>query len=235
MSDSAENGTVIVAEDDDGLREMLALALTRDGYHVTETSDGPQTLAAVDSASERSETVRLLILDIGLPGVDGLEVLTQVRECSDLPVIIITGRSQEGDRILGLDLGADDYVVKPIMPRELAARVRAVLRRTTPAPPSIMDFGDLVINPQTREVVLGEKPVDLAAREFDLLLHLATNPDQVHSREDLLRDVWRVSGSEADGATVTEHVRRLRLKIEDDPTEPHRIITVRRAGYRFAG
>jgi len=178
----------------------------------------------------------LVLLDIVLGTEDGRDVLRELRQLSDVPVIFSTGRGLESDRIAGLKMGADDYVVKPFSLGELSARVESVLRRgSRPAatPTNRMDFGDLVINDQTHEVTLNGELLELTAKEYSLLVFLATSPRQVFSREQLLEHVWSSSGEWQNEATVTEHIRWLRHKIESDPEAPKWITTVRGFGYRF--
>jgi DNA-binding response OmpR family regulator len=221
---------VLVVDDDERVRRLVLTTLRREGFDVIEAVDGAGALSAVTD-----QPPDVLLLDLALPGLDGLDVLRSLREATTIPIIVLTGRATEADRVLGLDLGADDYVVKPFLPRELAARVRAVARRAganaTPEP--IVRFDDLVIDRSAREVFRGDEPVELTAREFDLLLHLASSPRTVFSREQLLRDVWESSSSWQDPDTVTEHVRRLRRKLEADPSRPEMLVTVRGVGYRF--
>jgi DNA-binding response OmpR family regulator len=178
----------------------------------------------------------LVVLDLMLPGTDGLELCRWIRSRSDLPVIMLTARGEESDRIVGLELGADDYVTKPFSPRELAVRVRAVLRRAT-APTrrdEKLTFDGLEIDAGAREVTKGGEPLRLTAREFDVLYFLASNPRRVFSRDHLMERVWGYSTA-LDTGTVTVHIRRLREKIEDDPSRPRFIETVWGVGYRFAG
>jgi DNA-binding response OmpR family regulator len=180
----------------------------------------------------------LVILDLMLPLVDGLSVLAHVRDAArgqeiDVPVIVLTARGKEPDRVLGFDLGADDYVVKPFSPRELAGRVRSVLRRSSPPSTAPIVHGDLVIDGTAREVTVRGELVSLTAKEFDLLAFLASAPRQVFGRGDLLEQVWDSSPDYQDPSTVTVHVRRLRHKIEADPDNPHHLATVWGVGYRF--
>jgi DNA-binding response OmpR family regulator len=220
---------VLIVDDAEQVRDLLARALERDGFAVEQAADGEEALSAV-----ASRPPALVILDVNLPKLDGLQVLGRLKRAGDVPVILLTGRGEEPDRIAGLDLGADDYVVKPFSPGEVVARVRAVLRRNPrPAPGSRLEFPDLVIDLEQREVLVDGDVVDLTRREFDLLAYLASSPGQVFSREQLLQQVWGSSSSWQSDATVTEHVRRLRRKIEDDPDNPRWIATVRGVGYRF--
>jgi DNA-binding response OmpR family regulator len=188
------------------------------------------------------ETPELVVLDLGLPKLRGLDVLRRVRKddsapVSSMPVIVLSGQSDETDRILGLELGADDYVVKPFSPRELVARVRSVLRRTRsePLPEAFqrLQFDDLALDLTTREVLLRGEPVELRRREFDLLAFLCLSPRRVFTREQLLRQVWDSEPEWQGAGTVSEHVHRLRAKIEDDPAHPRWLVTVRGVGYRF--
>ena len=226
-----DTASILVVDDDESIRTMLARALSAEGFEVTVAPDGDSARAAL-AAGEPD----LVVLDLTLPSEDGLDILAGLRESSDVPVILLTGRGAEHDRILGLKLGADDYLVKPFSPGELAARIVSVLRRTkrsAAAQPTILDFGSLRIELETREVEVNGVKVDFTAKEFDLLSFLAQSPRQVFAREQLLRQVWDSSSDWQDSATVTEHVRRLRRKIEDNPDEPRWIKTVRGVGYRF--
>jgi len=176
----------------------------------------------------------MVLLDLTLPAQDGLDVLTRLRRDSDVPVILLTARGSEADRILGLKLGADDYVVKPFSPGELTARISSVLRRTRIAhPQSVLQFDGLMLDLGTREVTAGDLVVATTAREFDLLAFLAASPRQVFSRQQLLANVWDSSEEWQDPDTVTEHIRRIRRRIEPDPDHPRWIKTVRGVGYRF--
>jgi DNA-binding response OmpR family regulator len=222
---------ILVVDDDVELRDVVRSALERDGFTVAEADDGDVALTKIATLSPE-----LVVLDLGLPTVGGLDVLRALaaRPGPGQPVIALTGRGDEADRIVGLELGADDYVVKPFSPRELVARVRSVLRRTVDVrASSVLDFGDLVVNLTTRDVTLREEPIGLRRREFDLLAFLCSSPRQVFSREQLLVNVWCSAPEWQDSATVSEHVHRLRSKLEDDPARPRRIVTVRGVGYRF--
>jgi DNA-binding response OmpR family regulator len=221
---------ILVVDDDPEVRELLRRTLQDNGFEVLEAADGQRALDA-----HAVEAVDLIVLDLTLPAVDGLEVLSRVRSKSDLPVILLTGHGDEADRVRGLEMGADDYVVKPFSPRELEARIRSVLRRTgtadRSAPP--LEFGDLRIDPSAREVVVDNELVFTTAKEFDLLLFMASAPRQVFTREQLLRQVWDSSGRWQDPGTVTEQVRRLRQKIEPVEGPPRYLHTVRGVGYVF--
>lgn len=222
---------MLVVDDEPTVREVVVGYLRRDGHEVREAEDGTSALRLLDS-----EEFDLVVLDMMLPGVNGLDILRRVRAAGDMPVIMLTARAEESDRVAGLELGADDYVVKPFSPRELAARVNGVLRRAAPKVPATSDrleFDGLVIDHRSREVVLDGELVELTPKEFDVLAHLAGAPRQVFSRADLLRDVWQSSPEWQDSATVTVHVRRIRNKIEADPENPRWITTVWGVGYRF--
>jgi two-component system alkaline phosphatase synthesis response regulator PhoP len=222
---------IVVAEDDAAIRELLVHHLTREGFRCTETTDGPSTLRAVRAGAD------LLILDVGLPMVDGFDVVrTLRREGRAHPVLILTARSEEVDRVIGLELGADDYVTKPFSPRELIARVRALARRggvTADAGPVLLRFDRLEIDEAAREVRIDGTDVQLKPREFALLLQLASNPGVAFSRTTLLQTVW---GFDFDGdeRTVDVHVRRLRVKLEDDAALPRFVQTIHGFGYKFA-
>lgn len=211
---------------------MLVRALEREGFAVDQAEDGRAAMEAI-----AARLPDLVVLDVNLPGMSGFEVLTELRRTYQVPTILLTGRDEETDRVIGLELGADDYVVKPFSLRELAARIRSVLRRSQPVSPPAsavtIAHGPIVIKPGEREATVEGKVLDLTPKEFDLLVHLASSPRQVFSRTQLLQQVWESSAEWQDPATVTEHVRRLRRKIETDPDRPRWITTVRGVGYRF--
>ncbi|MGQ0466261.1 MAG: response regulator transcription factor [Sporichthyaceae bacterium] len=220
---------VLVVDDDEQVRTVVAWQLEAEGFGVSSAADGAAALRAVET-----DPPDLIVLDLSLPQVDGLDVLTRLRRTSTIPVIVLTGRGGETDRIAGLDLGADDYLVKPFSPGELAARVRSVLRRSAPeAPADRLTFDALAIDATTREALRNGVVVELTAKEFDLLLFLARAPRQVFTREQLLKRVWGAVGEWQDSATVTQHVHRLRHKLEADPAHPTWLRTVRGVGYRF--
>jgi DNA-binding response OmpR family regulator len=222
---------IVIVEDEPSISEVISLYLSRAGYEVTTFSDG---LTAFDYFAKMLPD--LVILDIMLPGMDGFSLIRNIRDRSEVPVILLTSRREESDRIAGLELGADDYVVKPFSPQELVSRVRAVLRRTqskTESPTyGIVQTGNLNINPQTREVSANGSEIILTAREFDLLYHLVTHPRQVFTRDQLLESIWGLHDF-IDPSTVTVHIRRLREKIELDPTSPVHLVTAWGVGYKF--
>jgi DNA-binding response OmpR family regulator len=226
----ASRGHVLVVDDEPMVREVITAYLERDRYRVTSVGDGADALRWLETGRPD-----LVILDLMLPTVDGLSVLGQLRKtAAGVPVIVVTARGEEPDRVFGLELGADDYVVKPFSPRELVARVSSVLRRARPAPaPAHLVHGDLVIDGRSREVTVGGQLVALTAREFDLLAFLAAAPRQVFSRAELLEQVWDSSAEYQDPATVTVHIRRLRHKIEANPDQPRHLANVWGVGYRF--
>jgi DNA-binding response OmpR family regulator len=222
--------TVLVVDDEHTIREVVVRYLEREGYRTLEAADGKRARELLEG-----NTPDLVVLDLMLPGTDGLELCRWIRSRSQLPVIMLTARGEESDRIVGLELGADDYVTKPFSPRELAARVRTVLRRAEPAvrENERVSFDGLVLDGQSREVTRKDEPVRLTAKEFDLLWFLASHPRRVFSRDDLMRRIWGYSAA-LDTGTLTVHVRRLREKLEDDPSRPRHIETVWGIGYRFS-
>ena len=232
MDDTYPNaGTVLVVDDEPMVREVVTSYLEREGFAVHTATDGKAALLAIETGRPD-----LVVLDVMLPSIDRFSVLAELRKQTSVPVIMLTARTEETDRVLGLELGADDYVVKPFSPRELAARVRTVLRRSkaTPAPDQpVLRFENLEINGLTREVRVDGASVELTAKEFDLLAFLAGSPRQVFSRGQLLQHVWGSSPEWQDPSTVTVHVRRVRQKIEPDPDHPRRLTTVWGVGYRF--
>lgn len=247
---------ILVVDDDDTVRDVVVAYLSAAGFTAIEARDGHEALARV--AADRPD---LVLLDLSLPGVDGLEVFRRLRHTVGTPVIMVTARGEEPDRILGFEVGADDYVAKPFSPRELILRVRSVLRRshrpgavetatgapletsaaiassgqpgeTGPAGPSLLVDGDLTVDLTARRALRGRRPLSLTAREFDLLSYLMANPAVAFSREQLMHAVW--GWEYGDQSTVTVHVRRLREKIEPEP-QPTRIVTVWGVGYRWDG
>jgi DNA-binding response OmpR family regulator len=222
--------TVLVVDDEPIVREVVVRYLARAGHRTLEAADGISARGVIEAAD-----LDLVVLDVMLPGTDGLELCRWIRGRSELPVIMLTARGEEADRIVGLELGADDYVTKPFSPRELAARVRSVLRRTGSrgAAAEALEFGDVQLERETRDVRKSGAPVRLTAKEFDLLWFLASHPRRVFSRDQLMASVWGYTAA-LDTGTVTVHIRRLREKIEDDPSQPRYLETVWGIGYRLA-
>jgi DNA-binding response OmpR family regulator len=221
--------TVLVVDDEPIVRDVVVRYLQRDGFETLVAGDGDTARTLIEQTPPE-----LVVLDVMLPGTDGLALCKWIRARGDLPVIMLTARGDEADRIVGLELGADDYVTKPFSPRELAVRVQTVLRRATPAATAAerLVFDGLSIDPATREVELDGALLRLTAKEFDLLFFLASNPRRVFSRDQLMGRVWGYEAA-VDTGTVTVHVRRLRSKIERDASAPQRLETVWGVGYRF--
>ena len=222
---------VLVVDDDPTVAEVVARYLEREGHAVETVADGR---SAIESAAARLPDI--VVLDLMLPGLDGLEVCRRLRGLAPIPVIMLTARGEESDRVLGLELGADDYVTKPFSPRELTARVRSVLRRTDvsvarPVEHGVLRAGRLDVDLLARTATIGAEPIALTQREFDLLAFLMRHPRRAFRREELLAEVWGYTYG--DTSTVTVHVRRLREKIEDDPAQPLLVQTVWGVGYRF--
>jgi two-component system alkaline phosphatase synthesis response regulator PhoP len=235
-SDRAEP-VVLLIDDDDSVRSFVRTRLEGDGFRVIEATSGEDGLAML------TPEVTIVIVDVGLPGIDGFGVVRAIRRTSDVPIVMMTAASAEGDRVLGLELGADDYIVKPFLPREMAARVRAAVRRGAPlravrrhdddAPKSEPEQGALAIDAGAREAFVDGVLLTLTSREFDLLAFLAASPRQVFSRVQLLRSVWGSEPEWVGDATVTELVHRVRKELQRHPASSARIVTVRGAGYRF--
>jgi DNA-binding response OmpR family regulator len=232
---AAAEARVLVVDDEPMVREVLSRYLEQSGFEVEAAADGERAMAAFDA--RRPD---LVLLDLMLPRIDGFEVFRRIRARGGSPVIMITARGQTTDRIAGLDVGADDYVSKPFSPAEVVARVRSVLRRTSSQPDpaesrgddSVLSFDGLELDPRSRDVRLDGERVALTPKEFDLLHFFASNPRSVFSRLHLLDELWDTAFN-GDSATVTVHVRRLREKIEPDPSKPRRLVTVWGVGYRF--
>jgi two-component system, OmpR family, phosphate regulon response regulator PhoB len=232
---------VLVVDDDDGVRTAVTWALEADGFEVLAVENGLAAIEVIETS-----TLSLVVLDLSLPGLGGLDILNRVRTAEArqqqwrLPIIVLSGRDSEMDRIVGLDLGADDYLVKPFSPGELAARARSLLRRTAePAPGGKIPFAPsgsgVEIDRESRNVWVNGTPVELAAKEFDLLAYFVANPKRAYRRTELLAAVWSSESGWQNEATVTEHVYRLRAKIEADPQQPKWLRTVRAVGYRWEG
>jgi DNA-binding response OmpR family regulator len=221
---------VLVVEDDPTVSEVVTMYLEREGFNVTATADGLEALRLAEH-----QMPDLVVLDLMLPGIDGDEVFRRLRLKSEVPVVMLTAKIEEADRVHGLEVGADDYVVKPFSPRELTLRIKAVLKRRTPAAaqsePDLVVAGDIRADLKSREVTVEGSPVVLTALEFDLLSFLMRHPARVFSREALLERVWGYQFG--DTSTVTVHIRRLREKVEVDPVTPRHLVTVWSIGYRF--
>jgi DNA-binding response OmpR family regulator len=224
---------ILVVDDERIVTEVVERYLRLDGHDVRVAEDGAQALAIA-----KEWHPDLVVLDLMLPEIDGLEVCRRLRQDRLVPIIMLTAKGEEADRIVGLELGADDYMVKPFSPRELVARVKSVLRRTKDSTAQETDellrYGDLTIDPAAREVTNREHRISLTAKEFDLLYLLASHPNQVFTREKLMNQVWDYSYS-AEYGTITVHIRRLRAKIESDPLKPRFIKTLWGVGYKFEG
>ena len=221
---------VLVVDDEPIVRDVVTRYLERDGHDVFTAASGDEARAQIEDGGPD-----LVLLDVMLPGrTDGLALCRWIRSTSDLPVILVTARGDEADRIVGLELGADDYITKPFSPRELATRVKTVLRRarSSSVPPTRLSVGSLFLDATKHEVRKGEQPLQLTAKEFELLWFLASNPNQVFSRDQLMHRVWGYSSALETG-TVTVHVRRLREKLEDDPSSPTLLETIWGVGYRL--
>jgi len=225
--------TILVVDDEPTIVEVVELYLRREGFEVLTAADGLSALAMIER--QRPD---LIVLDLMLPGMSGLEVTRKLQSLGELPLIMLTARSDETDRVVGLELGADDYVTKPFSPRELVARVKAVLRRVkTPVAPAptnehLIALGPLQMDTASRSVLLNGQPISLTMREFDLLHFLMRHPGQVFTREQLLDNVWDFEWY-GDASTVTVHIRRLREKVEPNPMRPRFIKTVWGVGYKF--
>ena len=223
---------ILVVDDEPNIREVVGLYLRRDGHTVVSASDGEEALYLF-----RRTDPELIVLDLMLPKLNGFEVCRRIQSEKRVPIIMLTAKGEEEERIIGLGLGADDYVVKPFSPRELAARVTAVLRRVEESAPQdltkpVLTFDGLSIDPNTRDVRVEDEPVTLTAREFDLLHYLAASPRRVYTRDHLMETVWGYTFA-AETSTVTVHMRRLREKIEPDPASPRYLHTVWGVGYKF--
>jgi DNA-binding response OmpR family regulator len=219
-------GTVLVVDDEPTVRDVVGRYLRHNGFTTLEARDGTEALELAPAAD-------LIILDLMLPGVDGLEVCRRLQRTHPVPIIMLTAKGEEADKLVGLGLGADDYMVKPFSPRELIARIQAVLRRSASGSQTgIIQLGDLAINIRTRTVERAGTEIPLTAREFDLLAFLASRPRQVFTREQLLDGVWDYHFG-GDESTVTVHIRRLREKIEPDPARPRYLKTVWGVGYKL--
>ena len=226
----ADVGTrILTVEDDERIRTAVKLALEDEGWNVTEADSGEDALEAFGR-----EPTDVVLIDIMLPGIDGFEVCRSIRRSSDVPIVMVTARADTHDVVAGLEAGADDYLTKPFAPKELSARIRALLRRARSTDPSLthLRFGELEVVPDEGVVKKNDEPVHLTKTEFRLLVELAASPGRVFSREVLLERVWGY-GYFGDGRLVDVHIRRLRTKIEDDPANPRHVVTVRGLGYKL--
>lgn len=227
---STDLRTILVVDDEEDIRLLMRDFLEADGYAVVVVGDGQDALNALTTMH-----VDCVLLDVMMPGLSGFDVVRRIRELSDVPVLFLSARHEDANKIRGLGLGADDYIVKTATPAEVVARVKAVLRRTRRGEEVVaesLDYGRLSIDPAAREVTVNGEPVQLTAREFDLLLLLAEHPRQVFSRDQLFDRLW---GAYGDRHTVTVHIARLRDKLEENPSKPSLIVTVWGVGYRFEG
>jgi DNA-binding response OmpR family regulator len=225
-------GEVLIVDDEPGIVRLITMYLEREGFQTSSARTGEEALDIVAKSSPA-----LVILDIMLPDIDGWEVCRELRRTSDVPIIMLTAREGDEDKIVGLEIGADDYVTKPFVPRELVARVKAILRRARAVPASevpdgVLDFGELSIDTAKREVRLNDELITLRAKEYDLLVELARRPGVVFTREKLLQDVWGYDFY-GDSGTIDVHVRRLRSKLNDDSSNPRFIETVWGVGYKL--
>jgi two-component system, OmpR family, phosphate regulon response regulator PhoB len=220
--------SILIVDDDPAVRNLIGWQLELDGHGFIAVANGGSALAAIAGGE-----IALVVLDLSLPDMSGLDLLRHIRQTTALPVIIVSGRVGEADRIAGLDLGADDYMTKPFSPGELSSRVRAVMRRTSPVEPTQLLFENLRIDLSARQVFVNDRPIELAPREFEVLAFLAGSPRTAFTRSQLLQQVWRSSSGWHDEATVTQHVHRVRHKIEPNPDKPRWLKTVSRVGYRF--
>ncbi|HOB28684.1 MAG TPA: response regulator transcription factor [Bacillota bacterium] len=222
--------TVLLVDDEKTLVKALKFNLEKEGFQVEEAFDGEEALEKAFNLNPD-----IIILDLMLPGLDGFEVCREIRKKEEIPIIMLTARGEDIDKVLGLELGADDYMTKPFNPRELVARIKAILRRSSVKDESLrkqIQIGSLQIDLLQHRVRLGEQEIDLTAKEFALLSYLASNAGRVYSREQLLEQIWGYNYY-GDARTVDVHIRHLREKIEEDPSNPQLILTVWGTGYKF--
>ncbi|RJQ45038.1 MAG: DNA-binding response regulator [Gaiellales bacterium] len=220
---------ILVVDDEANVRQLVRSYLEQEGYQVLEAADGAAALTLA-----RREHPDLIVLDLMLPEVDGIEVCRILRGESDVFILMLTARTEEADKLIGLGVGADDYLTKPFSPRELVARVKAILRRGEPsaAARTVLRAGDVEVDPERHEARVGDRPLELTSKEFEILAELAANPGIVYSREKLLENVWGYDYF-GDARVVDVHVAKLRKKLEEDPARPQRLVTVRGVGYKL--
>jgi two-component system response regulator ResD len=233
MIELVEKEKILVIDDSDTDRLLVTTALRNEGYQVVEAADGQKGLELLEAAEPD-----LIILDLVMPGIDGLEVCRRVRARRDVPIIMLTAKQEEIDKVVGLEVGADDYVVKPFGVRELVARVRAMLRRAVitekaTAQKKRIEYPSLVIDLPTRSVIVGGEELHLTPKEFDLLFHLASQPRRVFTREEIVHEVWGYTAPGGDLRTVDTHIKRLRKKLEEGRDLPWTLATVWGVGYKF--
>ena len=217
---------ILVVDDDPAINEMLTIVLEAEGFQTSSVTDGVEAVPAF-----RSFDPDLILLDLMLPGMNGIDICREIRKESAVPVVMLTAKTDTVDVVLGLESGADDYITKPFKPKELVARIRARLRRTDETPADVFEVGDLTVDVPQHTVTRGDEEIQLTPLEFDLLVEMARKPNQVHSREELLESVWGYRNA-SDTRLVNVHVQRLRSKIEHDPENPEIILTVRGVGYK---
>ena len=217
---------ILVVDDDPAINEMLTIVLEAEGFQTSSVTDGVEAVPAF-----RSFDPDLILLDLMLPGMNGIDICREIRKESAVPVVMLTAKTDTVDVVLGLESGADDYITKPFKPKELVARIRARLRRTDETPADVFEVGDLTVDVPQHTVTRGDEEIQLTPLEFDLLVEMARKPNQVHSREELLESVWGYRNA-SDTRLVNVHVQRLRSKIEHDPESPKIILTVRGVGYK---
>ena len=217
---------ILVVDDDPAINEMLTIVLEAEGFQTSSVTDGAEAVQTF-----RSFSPDLILLDLMLPGMNGIDICREIRKESAVPIVMLTAKTDTVDVVLGLESGADDYITKPFKPKELVARIRARLRRTDETPADVFEVGDLTVDVPQHTVTRGNQEIQLTPLEFDLLVEMARKPNQVHSREELLESVWGYRNA-SDTRLVNVHVQRLRSKIEHDPENPEIILTVRGVGYK---
>ncbi|GIX07196.1 MAG: DNA-binding response regulator [Candidatus Poribacteria bacterium] len=238
MSEKTGQYRILIADDDEDIVDLIDTYLTDEGFQTVRAYDGEETLEKYRQSVERGEPIHLILLDVMMPKMDGFTVCRRIRKDSNVPIIMLTARGEDVDKIVGLELGADDYIPKPFNPREVVARIRAVLRRSYATPQEegeaeVIQFHDIRLDPLRREVTVRGRPVNLTVKEFDLLHFLMKHPGRVFSRPQLLDHVWGAD-TFVGSRTVDVHIRRLREQIEPEPSSPRYILTVWGVGYKFA-